>query len=208
MDVVRLLDCGALCLAPPIIYYYGTDLSDYEVLASVGYGAFASLISASVKVVVAALISITDVVLLWYALTKFSHRNISNTHKYQAVGTGWAAANALLFQFAPILSGGFTSEFSVTRVLRACQANVFLVHMLSMAAVGVLFWSKRSKPAGVLPVLRVVLFAHAVLPAIVGVLEDLHHISVGQALVLQGVSTAALAAGSYLVWQQCNPKIG
>jgi hypothetical protein len=40
------------------------------------------------QVVVAALISITDVVLLWYALTKFSHRNISNTHKYQAIGTG------------------------------------------------------------------------------------------------------------------------
>jgi len=40
---------------------------------------------------------------------------------------GWAAANALMFHFAPILSGGFTSEFSVTRVMRACQANVYLV---------------------------------------------------------------------------------
>jgi hypothetical protein len=38
------------------------------------------------------------------------------------------------------------------------------------------------------------------------VLEDLHLISVGHALALQGITTAALATGSYLIWQQCNPK--
>lgn len=42
----------------------------------------------AVQAAVAALISLTDVVGLWYALSKFSHRNISNSHKFQAVGLG------------------------------------------------------------------------------------------------------------------------
>lgn len=36
----------------------------------------------------AAAISLTDVAGLWYAITKFTHRNISNSHKFQAVGLG------------------------------------------------------------------------------------------------------------------------
>jgi hypothetical protein len=34
-----------------------------------------------------------------------------------------------------------------------------------MACAGVLFWSKRAKPAGQLAVLRLVVIAHAVVPA-------------------------------------------
>jgi hypothetical protein len=44
MDVVRLLDCGALCLAPPVIYYYGTDLCVNGVSQSLhGYAACVQL---------------------------------------------------------------------------------------------------------------------------------------------------------------------
>ncbi len=32
--------------------------------------------------------SIADIVCMWAALTKFTHRNISNSHKFQAVGLG------------------------------------------------------------------------------------------------------------------------
>lgn len=38
------------------------------------------------------------------------------------------------------------------------------------------------------------------------VLEQLHRVSQGHAAMLQAGSTVALAAASYLVWQQCNPK--
>jgi hypothetical protein len=38
-------------------------------------------------------------------------------------------------------------------------------HMLSMACAGVLFWSKRAKPAGQLAMLRLVVVAHAMAPA-------------------------------------------
>jgi hypothetical protein len=37
---------------------------------------------------VAAAISLTDVAGLWYAISRFTHRNISNSHKCQAVGLG------------------------------------------------------------------------------------------------------------------------
>lgn len=46
------------------------------------------LAGAALQVLVAAAISITDVVGLWYAISKFTHRNISNSHKCQAVGLG------------------------------------------------------------------------------------------------------------------------
>jgi hypothetical protein len=44
------------------------------------------------QVSIAAAISGADVVGLWYALTKLPHRNISNSHKFQAVALGEAAA--------------------------------------------------------------------------------------------------------------------
>jgi hypothetical protein len=48
-----------------------------------------------------------------------------------------------------------------------CTVAVLLLqaHMLSMACAGVLFWAKRAKPAGLLAALRLVVVAHAVLPA-------------------------------------------
>lgn len=48
----------------------------------------------ALQVLVAAVISITDVVGLWYAISKFTHRNISNSHKFQAVGLGEQAVRA------------------------------------------------------------------------------------------------------------------
>lgn len=39
--------------------------------------------------------------------------------------------------------------------------------MLSMAAVGVLFWGKKSRPAGIHFVLRLLVLLHAVLPAVI-----------------------------------------
>lgn len=41
------------------------------------------------------------------------------------------------------------------------------VHMLSMAAVGVLFWGKKSRPAGMMFLLRLLVLLHAVAPAVI-----------------------------------------
>lgn len=40
---------------------------------------------------------------------------------------GWALAGAVLFHAAPILAGGFSTEFDPVLVLKAVQANVLLV---------------------------------------------------------------------------------
>lgn len=52
------------------------------------HGVPSSFASLAVQVLVAAAISVTDVVGLWYAISRFVHRNISNSHKFQAIGLG------------------------------------------------------------------------------------------------------------------------
>ncbi|WIA19144.1 hypothetical protein OEZ85_003792 [Tetradesmus obliquus] len=223
--MLRVLNCVALCIFPHFIYYYATPLSEYEALTSTSYGALAAVGTALVKgcltalfvpagsdnaflrVSIAAAISGADVAGLWYALTKLPHRNISNSHKFQAVALGWAFVCALLFQLAPILAAFLGSpDFSFSHVLGAVTANIHLAHMLSMACAGVLFWSKRAKPAGLLAVLRLVVVAHAVAPAAISVLADLGRVSSAQSVLLHAGSSGLLAACSWWLWQQGSAK--
>jgi hypothetical protein len=41
------------------------------------------------------------------------------------------------------------------------------VHMLSMSAVAVLFWGKKSRPAGTMLLLRLLVLLHAMAPAVI-----------------------------------------
>lgn len=57
--------------------------------------------------------------------------------------------------------------------LSCCRSVLLLpllhaqVHMLSMSAVAVLFWGKKSRPAGTMFLLRLLVLLHAVAPAVI-----------------------------------------
>ncbi|KAG8043238.1 hypothetical protein GUJ93_ZPchr0111g33296 [Zizania palustris] len=53
-----------------------------------------------------------DVAGLYFALTQLTHRNISQNHKFQAVGLGWAFADSVLHRLAPLWIGARGLEFT------------------------------------------------------------------------------------------------
>lgn len=62
---------------------------------------------------------------------------------------------------------------AATPLCLSCCRSVLLpllhvqVHMLSMSAVAVLFWGKKSRPAGTMFLLRLLVLLHAMAPAVI-----------------------------------------
>ncbi|XP_076933545.1 uncharacterized protein LOC143599486, partial [Bidens hawaiensis] len=73
-----------------------------------------------------ALIGFIDVAGLYFALTQLTHRNISQNHKFQAVGLGWAFADSVLHRLAPLWVGARGLEFTWDYVLQGLEANTNL----------------------------------------------------------------------------------
>ncbi|RVX15260.1 Transmembrane protein 147 [Vitis vinifera] len=74
-----------------------------------------------------ALIGFIDVAGLYFALTQLTHRNISQNHKFQAVGLGWAFADSVLHRLAPLWVGARGLEFTWDYILQGLEANANLV---------------------------------------------------------------------------------
>lgn len=104
-----------------------------------------------------ALIGFIDVAGLYFALTQLTHRNISQNHKFQAVGlgelfhwnilfmdtyiqpngniffmlAGWAFADSVLHRLAPLWVGARGLEFTWDYILQGLEANANLVRLFS-----------------------------------------------------------------------------
>uniref|UniRef100_A0A0E0D7C4 BOS complex subunit TMEM147 n=1 Tax=Oryza meridionalis TaxID=40149 RepID=A0A0E0D7C4_9ORYZ len=91
-------------------------------------------------------IGFIDVAGLYFALTQLTHRNISQNHKFQAVGLGWAFADSVLHRLAPLWIGARGLEFTWEYIFQGLEANANLVMTLSLAALGSLMWLRKNKP--------------------------------------------------------------
>ncbi|XWS25697.1 hypothetical protein CRYUN_Cryun27aG0089800 [Craigia yunnanensis] len=74
-----------------------------------------------------ALIGFIDVTGIYFALTQLTQRNISQNHKFKAVGLGWAFADFVLHRLAPLWVGARGLEFTWDYILQGLVANANLV---------------------------------------------------------------------------------
>ncbi|KAJ6940024.1 hypothetical protein NC651_006240, partial [Populus alba x Populus x berolinensis] len=108
MTLFHFFNCAILTFGPHAVYYSATPLSEYDTLGTSVKAALVYLGTALVKLVclatflkvsendsfdpyqelLKALIGFIDVAGLYFALTQLTHRNISQNHKFQAVGLG------------------------------------------------------------------------------------------------------------------------
>ncbi|KAK3015134.1 hypothetical protein RJ639_006284 [Escallonia herrerae] len=108
MTIFHFFNCAILTFGPHAVYYSATPLSEYDTLGTSVKAALVYLGTALVKLVclatflnvsesdnfdpyqelLKALIGFIDVAGLYFALTQLTHRNISQNHKFQAVGLG------------------------------------------------------------------------------------------------------------------------
>ncbi|KAI9100101.1 hypothetical protein K1719_024319 [Acacia pycnantha] len=102
MTLFHFFNCAILTFGPHAVYYSATPLSEYDTLGT------------SIKVAVAYLVT---------AIVKLTHRNISQNHKFQAVGLGWAFADSVLHRLAPLWVGARGLEFTWDYILQGLEAN-------------------------------------------------------------------------------------
>ena len=74
------------------------------------------------------IVGLTDLLGLYLALTqKWTHKSISNEHRFQAVGLGWAFGDSLLRRLMPMWVTGLTPEFSIDNIIEAIRSNIVMV---------------------------------------------------------------------------------
>ncbi|MCO5569570.1 hypothetical protein L7F22_023285 [Adiantum nelumboides] len=119
-----------------------------------------------------ALIGFLDVFGLYIALTQLTYRNISQNHKFQAVGLCWAFADSLLHRLAPLWLGARGLEFTWDYLLQGLESNANLVFTISFAALGSLMWLRKNKPKFIVPLIYVAAVVLATMPSIVSYLRQ------------------------------------
>ncbi|KAL0715732.1 hypothetical protein Bca4012_065054 [Brassica carinata] len=139
MTLFRFFNCAILTFGPHAIYYSATPLYEYDTLGTSVKVAVVYLATALVKEALKTMIGFIDVAGLYFALAQLAHRNISQNHKFQAVGLGWAFADAVLHRLAPLWVGARGLEFTWGYVLQGLEANANLVFTISLAALDVNF---------------------------------------------------------------------
>ncbi|KAG7037832.1 Pentatricopeptide repeat-containing protein [Cucurbita argyrosperma subsp. argyrosperma] len=118
-----------------------------------------------------ALIGLIDVAGLYFALTQLTYRNISQNHKFQAVGLGWAFADSVLHRLAPLWIGARGLEFTWDYILQGLEANANLVLSISLAALGSLMWLRKNKPKALIPIIYICALIVATMPSITSYLR-------------------------------------
>ncbi|KAM7279470.1 hypothetical protein ACFE04_006604 [Oxalis oulophora] len=119
-----------------------------------------------------ALIGFIDVAGLYFALTQLTHRNISQNHKFQAVGLGWAFADSVLHRLAPLWVGARGLEFTWDFILQGLEANANLVLSVSLAGLGSLMWLRKNKPKTLIPIIYLCAGIVATMPSITRFLPE------------------------------------
>ncbi|KAH9758465.1 transmembrane protein 147 [Citrus sinensis] len=209
MTVFHFFNCAILTFGPHAVYYSATPLSEYDTLGTSVKAALVYLGTALVKLVclatflkvsetdnfdpyqelLKALIGFIDVAGLYFALTQLTHRNISQNHKFQAVGlgglvktlnlklqshyltsfsmlAGWAFADSVLHRLAPLWVGARGLEFTWDYLLQGLEANANLVLSISLAALGSLMWLRKNKPKTLIPIIYACAGIVATMPSI------------------------------------------
>ncbi|KAJ6940022.1 hypothetical protein NC651_006240, partial [Populus alba x Populus x berolinensis] len=186
MTLFHFFNCAILTFGPHAVYYSATPLSEYDTLGTSVKAALVYLGTALVKLVclatflkvsendsfdpyqelLKALIGFIDVAGLYFALTQLTHRNISQNHKFQAVGLGWAFADSVLHRLAPLWVGSRGLEFTWDYILQGLEANANLVLSISLAALGSLMWLRKNKPKTLIPIIYACAGIVATMPSI------------------------------------------
>ncbi|KAH8943698.1 hypothetical protein BDL97_13G067200 [Sphagnum fallax] len=191
MTLFHFINCAALTFGPHAVYYKATPLSEYDTAGTCIKAAIVYLGTTLIKLVclatflevsendsfnlsqelLKALIGFLDVAGLYFALTQLTYRNISQNHKFQAVGLGWAFADALLHRLAPLWVGARGLEFTWEYLLQGIESNANLVLTISLAGLGSLLWSRKSKPSTVVPIIYASAAIVATMPSITSYLR-------------------------------------
>ncbi|KAH1065665.1 hypothetical protein J1N35_030652 [Gossypium stocksii] len=191
MTMFHFFNCAILTFGPHAVYNSATPLSEYDTLGTSVKAALVYLGTALVKLVclatflqvsendgfdpyqelLKALIGFIDVAGLYFALTQLTHRNISQNHKFQAVGLGWAFADSVLHRLAPLWVGARGLEFTWDYILQGLEANANLVLSISLAALGSLIWLRKNKPKTLIPIIYACAGIVATMPSITSYLR-------------------------------------
>ncbi|CAA7048058.1 unnamed protein product [Microthlaspi erraticum] len=191
MTLFHFFNCAILTFGPHAVYYSATPLSEYDTLGTSVKAAVVYLATALVKLVclatflqvsetevfdpyqeaLKAMIGFIDVAGLYFALAQLTHRNISQNHKFQAVGLGWAFADSVLHRLAPLWVGARGLEFTWDYVLQGLEANANLVFTISLAALGSLMWLRKNKPKSLIPIIYTCAMIIATMPSIISYLR-------------------------------------
>lgn len=173
MTMFHFLNCAILTYGPHAVYYSATPLSEYDTIGTSVKAMIVYLLTTLLKLIFLAtflkvsetdnfdphqefmktLIGFIDVAGIYFALTQLTHRNISQTHKFQAVGLGWAFADSVLYRLAPLWIGARGLEFTWEYIFQGLEANANLVLNLSLSALVSLMWLRKSKPKSVIPII-------------------------------------------------------
>ncbi|XP_010263802.1 PREDICTED: transmembrane protein 147-like isoform X2 [Nelumbo nucifera] len=171
MTVFHFFNCAILTFGPHAVYYSATPLSEYDTIGTSVKAATVYLGTALVKELLKALIGFIDVAGLYFALTQLTHRNISQNHKFQAVGLGWAFADSVLHRLAPLWVRARGLEFTWEYILQGLEANANLVLTISLAALGSLMWLRKNKPRALVPIIYACAGILATMPSITSYLR-------------------------------------
>lgn len=191
MTVFHFFNCAILTFGPHAVYYSATPLSEYDTFGTSVKAALVYLGTALIKLIclatflkvpesdsfdpyqemLKALIGFIDVAGLYFALTQLTHRNISQNHKFQAVGLGWAFADSVLHRLAPLWIGARGLEFTWEYIYQGIEANANLVFNLSLAALGSLMWLRKNKPKTLIPIIYMCACILATMPSIISYLR-------------------------------------
>ncbi|MCL7046824.1 hypothetical protein MKW94_006267 [Papaver nudicaule] len=218
MTVFHFFNCAVLTFGPHAVYYSATPLSEYDTLGTSVKAAVVYLGTALIKLVclatflkvpendmfdpyqelLKALIGFVDVAGIYFALTQLTHRNISQHHKFQAVGLGWAFADSVLHRLAPLWVGARGLEFTWEYVLQGLESNANLVLTVSLAAMGSLMWLRKNKPRTLIPIIYLCALILATMPTTTSYLRR------GLGWQLPKVVTAELLSSlvmAFISWQ-------
>ncbi|KAI5081516.1 hypothetical protein GOP47_0004699 [Adiantum capillus-veneris] len=221
MTLFHFFNCAALTFGPHFVYYTATPLSEYDTLRTCWKAALVYLGTTLVKLVclatflqvsendtfelsqesLKALIGFLDVLGLYIALTQLTYRNISQNHKFQAVGLCWAFADSLLHRLAPLWLGARGLEFTWDYLLQGLESNASLVFTISFAALGSLMWLRKNKPKFIVPLIYVAAGVLAIMPSIVSYLRQGLGWDFSKVVAFELLASVCLAL---LTWQCFN----
>ncbi|KAH9603462.1 hypothetical protein KSS87_012058 [Heliosperma pusillum] len=149
-------------------------------------------------------IGLVDVAGLYYALTQLTHRNISQNHKFQAVGLGWAFADSVLHRLAPLWVGARGLEFTWEFVLQGLEANAHLVLTISLAAMGSLMWLRKNKPKTLIPIIYLCAGILATMPSITSYLRRVMAWHFPEVVGFQLFTSLVMAFISWQLFSACQ----
>eukprot|EP00898_Chlorokybus_atmophyticus_P003292 jgi/Chlat1/3964/Chrsp26S04223 len=223
MALFHAINCAALAFMPHVVYYKATPLAEYDARGSCFKAGLVYVFTALIKLVCVAtflqasdigvydinqefgkaMIGLLDVVGLYFALTQVSYHSMSQSLRFQAVGLGWASAEALMQGLGPLTFAVRQQEFTWDYVHQALQTNVNLIITLSLATVGACAWSRKNRQAALAPVLYTLILIHAFLPSSFTYLRMVLGFSNTSLLAVEFATAAVLALASWRMYLLC-----